>query len=571
MTAHGRLAATLAFVWISGSATLTGETLSREEVAKQGKAASALIEITPGRMATAFCVHPSGLFVTTEALIRFAGSSDSVKLVRDSGTKTQKVYKANVIRRDAQLDLALLRVEGPVDFPSLNLGSDEDLAELQDLVVCGFPRRLMERDNPEYPNITIGLENISALRRGKDTTIARIQLDKALDPGHAGGPALDLQGKVIGVVTFTAGQPNDQAIPVNHVSRFLARPDFAFTPPKDCKTNQAVTFEAIAVSLIPNSAPLEVELVLSSSAGTERRFSMKGSEGRYQTEAVPFPETGNPLVVLASMQYRDGSVSGLAEDRTFSVGEQTIKLSHVRSLRPLGANAIVELNDRRRIEGSLLNLDELPMKVGGQSLSLNLKGAIQLDIDSSDAMTAATCTVIARQGGKEVGRITAPVYLEGVARASLEALREGKFIRPPRSAAPISYLRVVSSPGEFIGQGKSYSYGGGEFVVQRSDRGVQILEGESSGWRINFGGPRGGFLEVGEYLDAKRYGLSDASPGMEFAGHGRGANKITGKFVVWELEFDGNRVARLAVDFIQYSEETPQPLYGMLRFNSLFH
>src|SRR5262249_38221536 len=157
------------------------------------------------------------------------------------------------------------------------------------------------------------------------------------------------------------------------------------------------------------------------------------------------------------VKYHDGSVSGSTEDRTFRVGAHTIKLSQVLTLRP-GAIAEVQLSDRRTIKGSLSDLDVLPVKVGNQSLRLNLGGANQLDVDPSDAMTAVSCTVIARQEGKEVGRVSAPVYLEGVVRASLEAVRDGKFIRPSRSAAPVSYLRAVSSPGDYIGQGKSYSY-----------------------------------------------------------------------------------------------------------------
>jgi hypothetical protein len=66
-------------------------------------------------------------------------------------------------------------------------------------------------------------------------------------------------------------------------------------------------------------------------------------------------------------------------------------------------------------------------------------------------------------------------------------------------------------------------------------------------------------------------GFSGDSPGMEVIGNGRGANKIAGKFVVWELEVKGNEVTRLAIDFIQHSEETKPPLYSMIRVNSSFH
>jgi hypothetical protein len=160
------------------------------------------------------------------------------------------------------------------------------------------------------------------------------------------------------------------------------------------------------------------------------------------------------------------------------------------------------------------------------------------------------------------------VYIEGAAKPSLDSVRDGKFIKPPRSPAPVSYLNAVSSPGDYIGQGKSYSYSGNDLTVRRIDRGVQITV---DGWTVQFGAPRGQFLEVAEYANAKRYPFSDDAPGIEFYGHGRGCNRIAGKFMVWELEIKGNEIIRLAIDFVQHCEESRPPLYGMIRFNSSFH
>jgi hypothetical protein len=60
-------------------------------------------------------------------------------------------------------------------------------------------------------------------------------------------------------------------------------------------------------------------------------------------------------------------------------------------------------------------------------------------------------------------------------------------------------------------------------------------------------------------------------PRLEFIGNGRGANKIAGKSVVWELKVKGDEVTRLAIDFIQHSEETKPPLYRMIQVNSSFY
>src|SRR5262249_21337980 len=101
--------------------------------------------------------------------------------------------------------------------------------------------------------------------------------------------------------------------------------------------------------------------------------------------------------------------------------------------------------------------------------------------------------------------------------------------------------------------------------------GVSIIAGGFGGWRILFGAPQGRFLEVGEYLNARRYPFSGTSPGIEVTGYGRGGNPIFGQFVVGELEIKNNQGVRLAVDFIQQCEQRMPPLYGSIRFNSTFH
>jgi predicted Zn finger-like uncharacterized protein len=141
------------------------------------------------------------------------------------------------------------------------------------------------------------------------------------------------------------------------------------------------------------------------------------------------------------------------------------------------------------------------------------------------------------------------------------------FQQPAKSAAPTNYLKIVSSPGEFIGAGQSYEYPGGKFASVKNARGVQV---SADGWSLLIGAPNGQFLMVGEYTDAKRWVFSGASPGLEFSGKGRGANQINGEFVVWELEVDGNQIVRCAIDFVQRSDNRTAPLTGSLRINSNF-
>jgi hypothetical protein len=146
-------------------------------------------------------------------------------------------------------------------------------------------------------------------------------------------------------------------------------------------------------------------------------------------------------------------------------------------------------------------------------------------------------------------------------------MREGKFLKPLPAAAAASYLKVVSTSGDSIGQGNSYSYQAHDLNVAWQNGTVQV---QVDGWKVEFAAPRGAVLAVGDYANAKRYPFNNDAPGINFSGKGRGANMIAGRFVIWELEVKDNAIVRLAIDFVQRAEVKGPPLYGMLRYHSAF-
>ena len=172
--------------------------------------------------------------------------------------------------------------------------------------------------------------------------------------------------------------------------------------------------------------------------------------------------------------------------------------------------------------------------------------------------------------GPQQRRRSGPRRLSQAIRQHLEKIRDGHFIKPQVSSTPVSYLCAISSPGDYIGQGGAYCYEKEEMKVRRTDRGVGITVGDVGGWKILFGGGRGGSLEAGKYLNARRYPFSGDAPGIEFTGYGRGCNTITGRFVVWEFETEQSGSLRLAIDFQQRCEDKGPPLCGAIRYNSTF-
>ena len=241
-----------------------GEKLPKVEIGKRGKAATAFVEVPKSGTGTAFCVHSSGFFVTTEHVVRGAGEND-VTLVLNPSLENQKILKAKVVRVDKTSDLALLRVSDVADLASLPLGAVDGVAELAEVVACGFPLgKGLATDKKNYPAVSVNAGSVTSLRQ-KDSQLQSIQIDVALTYGNSGGPVLDQSGKVIGVVV--SGRPGtgiNQAVPVNLLDAFLKAPDVSFTAPELTRANldKPVEFKAKVVSFMPKAPEPALELIL---------------------------------------------------------------------------------------------------------------------------------------------------------------------------------------------------------------------------------------------------------------------------------------------------------------------
>jgi hypothetical protein len=170
-------------------------------------------------------------------------------------------------------------------------------------------------------------------------------------------------------------------------------------------------------------------------------------------------------------------------------------------------------------------------------------------------------------GGQKDGR-------EGVEFGSppkIPSIREGKFVPPKRAQDLTSYVRIVSPPGEFMGQGGTFAYTGAQIRVSGNPLPTVMVHASAAPdvWRLDFAPVQANPLGVGEYTGITRQATAQ-TPGLYVAKSGRLADKTGGSFRVWEAEFEGNKVTRLAIDFMQTSGDFPQVLYGSVRYNSSY-
>ncbi len=156
-------------------------------------------------------LDPKGLIVTNEHLISKAVT------IRVKFTNRQE-YEAKVIAADAELDIALLKINDKRDFPYLKTYK-KNVRVGERAIVIGNPYGLSS-------SVTVGV--VSALGRNlriNNKVYANlIQTDAAINPGNSGGALLDAEGDLIGIVTaiYEEGKGIGFAIPLEDVTTMLS-------------------------------------------------------------------------------------------------------------------------------------------------------------------------------------------------------------------------------------------------------------------------------------------------------------------------------------------------------------
>jgi S1-C subfamily serine protease len=135
-------------------------------------------------------VSPDGLIVTNNHVVEGASM---IEAALSDGRR----FKARVLGRDADTDLAVLRGETTDRLPSVSLGNSKALKVGQIAVAVGNPLGFES-------TVTAGI--VSAVGRSLRGQNGRLiddvlQTDAALNPGNSGGPLVDTKGHVIGINT----------------------------------------------------------------------------------------------------------------------------------------------------------------------------------------------------------------------------------------------------------------------------------------------------------------------------------------------------------------------------------
>ncbi len=128
----------------------------------------------------------------------------------------EREFSARVIGRDRKLDLALLKIDGPEDLPSVRLGDSSMLRVGESVVAVGNPFGLGH-------TVTMGIVSAKARTIGASAYDDFIQTDASINPGNSGGPLFNLRGEVVAINTaIRAGADGiGFAIPINTLKDVL--------------------------------------------------------------------------------------------------------------------------------------------------------------------------------------------------------------------------------------------------------------------------------------------------------------------------------------------------------------
>jgi len=125
-------------------------------------------------------------------------------------------YPAFVVGADAELDIALLRIETRVRLPTAKLGRSSQLRVGDFVVAVGNPYGLDH-------TVTSGIVSANARVLGVGPPAPLIQTDASINPGNSGDPLYTLDGKVVALnVAIVAGANGiGFALPIDIVRRAL--------------------------------------------------------------------------------------------------------------------------------------------------------------------------------------------------------------------------------------------------------------------------------------------------------------------------------------------------------------
>jgi serine protease Do len=165
-------------------------------------------------LGSGFILDREGHVVTNNHVVE---NADKIKVKLADGKESE----AQVVGRDPNTDLALIKIKGSNGLTPLPMGDSDKLRVGSWVLAIGSPFGLEQ-------TVTTGIVSAKGRVIGAGPYDDFIQTDASINPGNSGGPLLNMKGEVVGINTAIVSRGGGNvgvgfAIPVNMANGIIAQ------------------------------------------------------------------------------------------------------------------------------------------------------------------------------------------------------------------------------------------------------------------------------------------------------------------------------------------------------------
>jgi len=203
-------------LWLQGDPSDTDPDLERlnrafVRLAEKIRPAVVHVRVEPTKTrGSGFIIHPQGYILTAHHVVNEAKAIE-IRLAN------RQRLRGEIVATDAQVDFAIIKINGEGEFPVLPL-SDSDVLKVGELVgSLGYPFGLES-------SLHVGIVSRRGKRQTGSAAFDHIQVDSPASSGVSGGPLVNMKGHVVGMLTQASEKGTiGFAVPINVIKAMIPR------------------------------------------------------------------------------------------------------------------------------------------------------------------------------------------------------------------------------------------------------------------------------------------------------------------------------------------------------------
>jgi serine protease Do len=292
-------------------------------------------DIKQKSLGSGFIISPDGYIFTNHHVV---AKADRIKVKLASGNE----YDAEIKGKDANTDLALIKINAGENLPAINLGDSDKLRVGDWVFAIGNPFGLEH-------TVTAGIVSAKGRAIGSGPYDNFIQTDASINPGNSGGPLFNLNGEVVGINTAIVAQAQGIgfSVPVNIAKSIL----------NDLKTKGSVTRGWLGVSIQDITPDISANLKLK-----DRKGALVGQVFEGDPADKAGIKTGDIIVAIDNRPVQD-THELLRVVASLPVGKKVDVKVFRDGVEKSLALVVAERKEKRDIARSGGTIDQLGMTV----------------------------------------------------------------------------------------------------------------------------------------------------------------------------------------------------------------